>query len=83
MNIDDLEVRKLQRIISEILEAEMNQVELDTDLVEELDADSMMALEIMATIEKEFNVNIPEDELPNFGSLREIAQILNDLKVRK
>lgn len=81
MSFEKKEVQFLKEIIAEILEVEESNVGLETDLVEELEADSMMALEIMATIEKEFNVTIPEEELPNFGSLKEILNVLNKLKV--
>ncbi|KMJ56145.1 acyl carrier protein [Bacillus sp. LL01] len=81
MMIKDVEVQKLKEIIAEVLEVEVEEVEMETDLVEELEADSMMALEIMATIEKEFGMKIPEDELPNFGSLKEISEVLDKLKV--
>ncbi|MFE3575516.1 acyl carrier protein [Lysinibacillus sp. NPDC059133] len=81
MSVYSQEVEKIREIIAEILEVEVDQVEMDTDLVEELEADSMMALEIMATIEKELDIKIPESELPNFGTLNEILSVLNSLKV--
>jgi len=75
------EVNTLTEIIAEVLEVEVEEVQMETDLVDELEADSMMALEIMATIEKKFNVNIPEEELPNFGSLSEIINVVTKLSV--
>lgn len=74
------EVNSVKEIIAEVLEVEMEEVQMETDLVDELEADSMMALEIMATVEKTFNVVIPEEELPNFGSLAEIINVVTKLR---
>jgi len=83
MNIEVNEVEKIREIIAEILEVEVSEVEMDTDLVEELDADSMMALEIMATIENEMGVKISEKDFPKFGTLREILDVINTVKSSK
>ena len=46
----------VKKIISKIIEAEPEKIGLDTYFVEELGADSMMALEIMAALEKKYNI---------------------------
>ncbi|MBE1555095.1 acyl carrier protein [Sporosarcina limicola] len=71
-----INIEKVRAIIAEVLEVEIDEVKAETDLVEELDADSMMALEIMATIEKEFRVKIPENEIQNFTTLDAIIKIV-------
>lgn len=70
-----IQVEEVKEIIAEVLEVEVDEVELKTDLVEDLDADSMMALEIMASIEKKFKIRIPEDEIQNFVTLESIIKI--------
>ncbi|MES5397857.1 acyl carrier protein [Bacillus subtilis] len=69
---------KLVRMIAEILEVEPEEIKDDTDLVEELDADSMMALEILACVEKEFQIKIPEEELQNFTTVNNIISIIEE-----
>ncbi|MCV2524182.1 acyl carrier protein [Bacillus velezensis] len=69
---------KLVGMITEILEVEPEEIKDDTDLVEELDADSMMALEILACVEKEFQIKIPEEELQNFTTVNNIISIIEE-----
>ncbi|ADP31143.1 acyl carrier protein [Bacillus atrophaeus] len=69
---------KLIEMIAEILEVEPEEIKDDTDLVEELDADSMMALEILASVEKEFQIKIPEEELQNFTTINNIISIIEE-----
>lgn len=72
------EKEKLIEMIAEILEVEPEEIKDDTDLVEELDADSMMALEILASVEKEFQIKIPEEELQNFTTINNIISIIEE-----
>ncbi len=51
---------KLREIISEV--AEVDEVP-DAALFSDLGIDSMMAIEIVAEVEREFRLSIPEDEL--------------------
>ncbi|MCK1985456.1 MULTISPECIES: acyl carrier protein [Peribacillus] len=76
MNIEKKE--KLVEMIAEILEVEIEDIKDDTDLVEELDADSMMALEILASVEKEFQIKIAEEELQKFTSLNNIISVIEE-----
>ncbi|MCP6681886.1 acyl carrier protein [Bacillus nakamurai] len=69
---------KLIGMIAEILEVEPEEIKDDTDLVEELDADSMMALEILASVEKEFQIKIPEEELQKFTTVNNIILIIEE-----
>lgn len=71
-NIEN-EIRKL---IAEILEVEPEEIDPDAQFVKDLGMDSMMALEILAGIEKMYKIVIPEDMLPKFTSLKETVRIV-------
>lgn len=49
-------------------------IDLDTDLMEDLNADSLDAVEIIMDIEDEFDIEVDEDEVEN---IRTIADIIN------
>ncbi len=68
----DQEVRKL---IADIIEMEPDQVSPDANLVEDLGMDSMMALEILASIEKKFRIKIPEEDLPKITTLNNAIEL--------
>lgn len=70
-HIDD-DVRKL---IADILEMEPNEIPPDAHLVEDLGMDSMMALEILASIEKRFRIKIPEEDLPKITTLNQTVEL--------
>ncbi|WP_367127673.1 acyl carrier protein [Saccharothrix sp. HUAS TT1] len=66
----------LREIVAEVLEIEPEEVTETSDFVEEHDADSLRAIEILARIEKQYKVDIPQSELPNMGNLRAVYDVL-------
>lgn len=75
--------QEIREIIAEIIEKEPKEISLDANLVEDLGVDSMMALEILAAIEKKYRVVVPEDELPKLTSLSKIMRLVENLKSAK
>lgn len=49
-------------------------IDLDTDLMEDLNADSLDAVEIIMDIEEEFDITVDEEDVEN---IRTIADIIN------
>lgn len=76
-NTQSLE-QDLRGIIAEIAELEAAKITLDADFVEALGMDSMMALEILAAIEKKYRIQIPEDKLMRLKNLRESIKLTEE-----
>lgn len=61
---------QLREIIAEVLEVETDELTDTGDFAEEYQADSLRAIEILARIDKEFKVEIPQSELPELRNLK-------------
>ena len=72
LNNIDQEVRN---IIADIIEMESDKIPPDAHLVEDLGMDSMMALEVLAAIEKRFRIKIPEEDLPKITTLNRAIEL--------
>jgi acyl carrier protein len=68
----------VRAIIAELTEVEIEQVQDDTKFVEELDADSLKALELLALLEKDYKVKIPEANLKRLSTLNNTMQVLEE-----
>ncbi len=73
----------IRAIVAEVLETEPESLNPDAKFVEDLGMDSMMALEILAAIEKKFRVAIPEDKLSSFTSLNETIRLIEKIMSKK
>ncbi len=67
--------QQVLELIADILEMEPGKIEPNAQLVEDLGMDSMMALEILATIEKKFRIKLPEEDLPKITSVNRAIEL--------
>ena len=65
----------VKKLIADIIEMEPDQIDPNANLVEDLGMDSMMALEILATIEKKYKIKLPEEELPKITTVNRAAEL--------
>ena len=73
----------LRNLVAEILEREPAEIDGNAHFVKDLGMDSMMALEILAGIEKKYRIIIPEDTLPKFTSLNQTVTIIKGILADK
>jgi acyl carrier protein len=64
---------KIRAIVIEV--AELDEVPDETPF-KELGIDSMMAIEIIAEIEREYKIKVPEDELQKVTNLDSVVEIV-------
>ena len=68
---------ELKTIVAEIIEVE--DFNDDDNFVTELGVDSMLALEIVARIEKYYHIRIPEDRFAELQTLDAAAEVVSSL----
>ena len=67
--------KDIRELVAQILEIEPSEVKNSSHFVKDLGMDSMMALEILASLEKKFKIRIPEDELPKITTLNKAIEL--------
>lgn len=70
--------QELRGLIAQIVEIDAARITTDASFVEDLGMDSMMALEILASIEKKYKLRIPEDNLTKITNLRQVIGLVTD-----
>ena len=71
---------EIMDIVSMVIEKEKDQIPLDAHLVQEVGADSMMALEILAALEKKYRIVIPEEKLKEMTTVNRIIAMTKAAK---
>ena len=69
-------VGDLREIVAEVLEIDTDELTDTGDFVEEYEADSLRAIEILARIEKMYKVEIPQEELAQMRNLRAVSEVV-------
>lgn len=67
---------KVKNIIAEQLDAEVENITMETSMMKDLDADSLDAVEIMMALEDEFGVTIPDEDAESFKNIGDIVTYL-------
>ncbi len=69
-------------IVATIIEKNASEIPLDAHLIQDVGADSMMALEILAALEKKYRIVIPEEKLMELTSVNKIINMVQTAKKR-
>jgi acyl carrier protein len=69
-------VSEILDIVSMVIEKPKNQISLDAHLVQDIGADSMMALEILAALERKYRIVIPEEKIKEMTTVNRIIEMV-------
>jgi len=69
---------KVKEIIAEELGIEEEEINIDSDLSEDLGADSLDAIELIMAIEEEFDIEIADSEATKIKSVSDIVNYLEE-----
>jgi acyl carrier protein len=75
--IESERLQQLHDIITDILELEPGELTDTSDFIDEHDADSLMAIDIIARIEREMGVRIPNEALPEMVNLQAVVGLVS------
>ena len=68
----------IQRLLSEMLEIDPEEITPETDLEEDLDMDSLDGTELLLALEEEFDLEIDEDTARGFRTVGDIIDYLSE-----
>jgi acyl carrier protein len=72
VNTVDGLLEELRLLVAEVLEFEPEELSDTGDFIDQYEADSLRAIEILARIDKQYKVEIPQDELPALRNLKAV-----------
>lgn len=68
---------KIKELIVDQLGVDEDMVEMDTNLMKDLEADSLDAVEIILGIEESFGLEIPDEEAEKFETVRDLVEYVD------
>lgn len=67
-------LEKLKSILSEQFDVEEDTITLDTNIVSDLGADSLDLVDLLMSIEDEFEIEIPDEDVDNIRTVGEVVK---------
>lgn len=71
--------RRLQKLISDELAIDIDKVLPDADLFDDLNFDSLDTVEMIISIESEFDIEIDDDDIDDLRTVRQISDLVQNL----
>ena len=70
---------EIKELVSGVTGLPVSKLKTEADLFNELGIDSLKAIEIVAAFERKYRVVVPEKEIPNIRSIKQIAALAENL----
>ncbi len=67
---------KVKVILAEQFDVEEDTITMDTNLEEDLSADSLDVVDLLMSIEDEFEIEIPDEEIDNIRTVAELVSYI-------
>ena len=71
---------EIKDIIIDQLQVDESEVTMDTNLMKDLSADSLAAVEIILAIEEEYGIEIPDEDAETFQTVGDLVKYVEENK---
>ena len=67
---------EVREILAEQLDVDKDSIEMNSKLAEDLGADSLDAIDIVMTIEDQYAIEVPDDNIENMKTVEDIVSFI-------
>ncbi|MGV4987391.1 acyl carrier protein [Streptomyces sp. NPDC001709] len=71
-----LDKEELRALVAQVLDVDVAEVTDDARFVDDLEVDSLMALEVVVILEKKYGIKLPESDLKQIVTLQSAYDLL-------
>ena len=71
---------KIIKLVAEKLNKKVEDIKLDSKLVEDLGADSLDVVELIMSFEDEFGVSLPDEEVEKMKTIKDVITYIEKIK---
>lgn len=70
---------KVRALIAEQLDIDEDKITLESDVIDDLGADSLDMVDLVMTFEDEFDIEIPDEQVENVKTVGDIVKYLEEI----
>ncbi len=75
--------KEIIKIISDVSGFDEEEITPETNLTNDLEVDSIKAIEITVAIEKKFKISVRDEDIPNITTVKDAVELVNKLIEQK
>ena len=69
---------RIREIICEQLDLEEDSITMDSDIMEDFEADSLDVVDLVMSLEDEFSMEVPDDQIENFRTVGDVVRYIEE-----
>ena len=69
---------RIREIICEQLDLEEDSITMDSNIMEDFEADSLDLVDLVMSLEDEFNMEVPDDQIENFRTVGDVVRYIEE-----
>lgn len=69
---------KLQEIIAEQLEIDAEEIDYESNIIDDLGADSLDIVDLVMSVEDEFGIEVPDEALEGISTVEDMVKYIED-----
>ena len=69
---------KIKQMLAEQLDADEDEMTMDTNIATDLGADSLDVVQLLSEIEDEFDIEIPDEEIENIRTIGDLTEYIQN-----
>lgn len=73
-------IEKVKELLAEQLGMDVKEIHDDSNILEDLGADSLDIIEMLMTLEDEYGVTIPDDQIGQVKTVKQVADLIEKCK---
>ena len=75
--------KEVMALIAKVIKIPESKIDPNADLFQDLGVDSLLGVEIFASLDKKYGLNVPEEKLKNVSSVNDIIAMVKELLKNK
>lgn len=69
---------RIREIICDQLDLDEDKVTMESDIVEDFDADSLDVVDLVMSLEDEFGLEVPDEQIENFRTVGDVVRYIEE-----
>ena len=69
---------RIRQILTDQLDLDMAKITMESDIVDDLEADSLDVVDLVMTIEDEYGLEVPDDQIEAFRTVGDVVKYIED-----
>ena len=69
---------RIQQILADQLDLPAEKITMESDILDDLEADSLDVVDLVMSIEDEYGLEVPDDHIENFRTVGDVVQFIED-----